>query len=217
MTIRSDYQRARSATEKADRRERILEAADTLARTSGIDTLTMNALAKAAGVAKGTLYLYFETKEEVLLTLFVEANKRFTIRLGDAITPELSDAEFCTLYWRTLASDPQLSLYNAQLGSLIERNVSSQALITAKREMRTLMGEPLEQIEDALSLSPGQGAVLLIAFANLAAGANQSDIAPYVDLEALPHDVSEMIEGFRAETLFQRNAALVFKGLRAGT
>jgi len=215
MTIRSDYQRARSASEKADRRDRILDAADRLVREQGMQKMTMNALAKAAGVAKGTLYLYFETKEEVLLALFLEANTRFSQALRNQLEPGMSDQAFCALYWSILKSDPQLFLYNAQLGSLIERKVSTQALISAKRTLRSLFGEPLEKLEADLNLSPGQGGILVIALSNLAAGADQSDVSPYVTLSELPNDVAEMIEAFKAETLFMRGAELVLKGLRA--
>jgi len=215
MTIREDYQRARSASEKADRRDAILDAAEAQVSATGADKLTMNALAKAAGVAKGTLYLYFDTKEEVLLALFRRANRRFVDRMRDHVYPGMSDDAYCQLFWDQFQADPNLTVYNAQLGSLIERNVSLDALIEAKREMRHFFIEGLPAIEQALSLKPGQGVVMVIALANLMAGANQSDITPYVDLEALPPDVADILSGFEARSVFLRGATLIFKGLRS--
>jgi AcrR family transcriptional regulator len=62
--------RATAVDEKAARRLRMLEAAaELLASWSYVD-ITMARLAASAGVAKGTLYLYFRTKEELFLELY---------------------------------------------------------------------------------------------------------------------------------------------------
>jgi len=49
-------QRARSETAKLAREDSILTAAEILLRQSGYDAMTMQAVATAAGLAKGTLY-----------------------------------------------------------------------------------------------------------------------------------------------------------------
>ncbi len=61
--------RARSATEKRQRRADILRAAEDLWNTTPYADLSMNQVASAAHLAKGTLYLYFDTKEELFLAL----------------------------------------------------------------------------------------------------------------------------------------------------
>ena len=63
--------RARAPRQKAVRREDILEAAARLYAASG-DFPSVAAIADAAGVAKGTVYIYFGTKEEVFQALFFE-------------------------------------------------------------------------------------------------------------------------------------------------
>jgi AcrR family transcriptional regulator len=50
-------------------RRHLLQAADHLFREKGFDTTTVEEIAHAAGVAKGTLFNYFETKETLLLNL----------------------------------------------------------------------------------------------------------------------------------------------------
>ena len=47
-------------------KRRILDAAKELFATEGIKSTTVSEIAKAAGVAKGTIYKYFESKEEIL-------------------------------------------------------------------------------------------------------------------------------------------------------
>ena len=48
------------------RRERILDAAQSLFGQTGLKATTMEAIAKTAGISKPTLYAYFSDKEQVL-------------------------------------------------------------------------------------------------------------------------------------------------------
>lgn len=57
---------SRRAALEAERREQILDAALRLWTRSGFDATTVEAIALEAGIAKGTVYLYFATKEELL-------------------------------------------------------------------------------------------------------------------------------------------------------
>lgn len=64
--------RAETPAEKIAKGEFILSTAENLARRDGLDALSMNALCAACGVAKGTLYLYFKTRHEILAALFLK-------------------------------------------------------------------------------------------------------------------------------------------------
>jgi AcrR family transcriptional regulator len=57
---------ARRAALGAERREQILEAAVRLWTGHGFEATTLDAIAREAGIAKGTVYLYFATKEDLL-------------------------------------------------------------------------------------------------------------------------------------------------------
>ena len=57
--------RARSDEQKLFRRQQIMTAATELFHDVGYDGFSMALLADRAGVVKGTLYLYFKTREEV--------------------------------------------------------------------------------------------------------------------------------------------------------
>ena len=62
-----------TAETKAATRQRILEAARQLFATSDFEACTTRQLADAAGIATGTLFNYFATKEAVLASLAAEA------------------------------------------------------------------------------------------------------------------------------------------------
>ncbi len=55
--------------------KRILDCAEAIMRREGLDGLNMDALAEMAGMAKGTLYLYFNSKEDVIAHLTIRARK----------------------------------------------------------------------------------------------------------------------------------------------
>ncbi|WP_282080376.1 TetR/AcrR family transcriptional regulator [Aquimarina algiphila] len=55
----------------------ILEAAEELILKKGLDALSINKIASKAKIAKGTVYLYFEDKEEIIGTIAIRARKLF--------------------------------------------------------------------------------------------------------------------------------------------
>lgn len=69
--------RAIHPEEKLRKRASILDAAQDLWTTHTDRLSSMDALAQASGVAKGTLYLYFRSKEEVLLALHERDMEQF--------------------------------------------------------------------------------------------------------------------------------------------
>jgi AcrR family transcriptional regulator len=66
---------ARRADLEAERRAQILDAALRLWTRHGFDATSVEAVAREAGVAKGTIYLYFATKE----ALFAAAAERWSL------------------------------------------------------------------------------------------------------------------------------------------
>jgi TetR/AcrR family fatty acid metabolism transcriptional regulator len=70
------------------RRTEILQAALNLFSEKGFGETTVEDVAQAAGVAKGTIYLYFRSKEHLLLAL----KKQFMSGLVDALTDLIAEA-----------------------------------------------------------------------------------------------------------------------------
>jgi TetR/AcrR family fatty acid metabolism transcriptional regulator len=59
------------------KRERILRAAIEVFALNGYFNAKVSEIAKAAGVADGTIYLYFEGKEDLLVTIFREHTRNY--------------------------------------------------------------------------------------------------------------------------------------------
>lgn len=64
----------RSAPE-TDKRRQILDGARSVFMASGFDGASMGEIAKAAGVSKGTLYVYFDSKEALFEALTLEEKR----------------------------------------------------------------------------------------------------------------------------------------------
>jgi AcrR family transcriptional regulator len=62
--------RAVSADEQRARRASLVEAAASLLESWSVEDLSMDRIAARAGVAKGTLYRYFTTREELLMSVW---------------------------------------------------------------------------------------------------------------------------------------------------
>jgi AcrR family transcriptional regulator len=71
-----------------ERRRDILQAALTAFGSKGFHETAVDEIAQAAGVAKGTVYLYFESKEHLLLAL----KKDFMSGLTEAVTDITAEA-----------------------------------------------------------------------------------------------------------------------------
>ena len=59
----------------AFRTQEILAAARTLLRPAGSEAITMEEIAAAAGVAKGTLYLYFQSKDSLIQAMITQVGE----------------------------------------------------------------------------------------------------------------------------------------------
>ncbi len=63
--MKNDFKKAITSTQKLKRRDSILASAKQLMEEEKYNEINMNQIAKKAGVAKGTVYLYFQTKQEL--------------------------------------------------------------------------------------------------------------------------------------------------------
>src|SRR5204862_6080317 len=65
-------QKATATIPRNDKRGRIMDAAIKVFAERGFHTATVAEIARSAGVADGTIYLYFKGKDDLLLRLFYE-------------------------------------------------------------------------------------------------------------------------------------------------
>jgi TetR/AcrR family fatty acid metabolism transcriptional regulator len=76
-----------SARDRADKHDLILEAAIEVFAEKGFHHARISDIARRAGVADGTIYLYFRNKDDVLLTIFEEKMGVLIAGLNDVLAP----------------------------------------------------------------------------------------------------------------------------------
>ena len=98
--------RAQASDEKVANGKFILQVAERIIQDEGLEALSMHRLVQETGFAKGTLYLYFTIRHEILALLFVHRLTAWHHRLGESLTKALNYDEFCARYLRELIYDP---------------------------------------------------------------------------------------------------------------
>ncbi len=119
--------RVRDVAKAAERRREILTGAARAFAYGGYDATNMDQIARECGLAKGHIYHYFRSKEEIFTEIRIELVNRLIERLA-AIAP-------------LAAKDPELALRKATT-AVIARNFEEE-------------GRYERAVPDPVSLSPG--------------------------------------------------------------
>lgn len=212
--------RAISLEEKEARRGAILDAAWQLFQELPYDAVAMAAVAERAGLAKGTVYLYFTTKEELFLAIH-EAQlgawfDAIDARLAALDTPASDPIpRVAAIIGASLEERAHLARLLAILNSVLERNID---LATATRFKRLLLGRTVRTgalLERHLPfLGPGEGAWLLMQIhATVVGWWLLADPAPVVRQALQEPDLRPLEVQFARE--FSRTLRALLYGMRA--
>ena len=169
------HQRAIDDVEKNERRQQILKTAAGLFETASYDRVSMLEVARLSGVAKGTVYLYFNTKEELFLALvdsaFGEWFADLQLRLSDLPDGKQPEriAVFAALLTDSLQRHDLLLRLLPILHTVLEHNIPYAAALEFKQHLLAHLQNTGRQIEGCFPfLQNGQGAELLLnAYAGL--------------------------------------------------
>jgi len=178
-------ERARKAEDKERRAREILDAAEALSRHDGWAASTVASVAMRAGVAKGTVFLYFSTREALGLALLereldgwvAELRGRLARARGDLASTGVARILTDTLKDRRLMIE-LLSI----LGSQLEANVDEATARGFKERLLSRVISAAEALETAVpGLGVGNGVRFLLQLDALVIGLWQmSSPAPVV-------------------------------------
>ena len=98
---------------KTAKKQSIMEAAIKVLARNGYNDTTVSQIAKAAGVADGTLYLYFQNKDDLLTRIFDEITESF-IQVGIKMLAEVESPierlkNIAELHLKSLGADEDLA------------------------------------------------------------------------------------------------------------
>src|SRR5882724_7114741 len=120
-----------------DKPQQIIDAAVRVFARHGFYNSRVSDIAREAGIASGTIYLYFKTKDEILVTLFREKMAGFVGALRKEIAgepdPPAKLRRLVRLHFETLeaqkffrgASAHEISAYFDLIGSVLQEGVEA--------------------------------------------------------------------------------------------
>jgi TetR/AcrR family transcriptional regulator len=137
---------------KEARRDAILSAAMALFCQRPLESIAMSELAEAAGIAKGTLYLYFRTKEEIFLGVLTREYAAWFAAFAEQ-APRFASPE-ATLDWivATLAARSELVHLVGLLHAVLERNLPVETARDFKLRVATGIAAIAPELARALKL-----------------------------------------------------------------
>jgi TetR/AcrR family fatty acid metabolism transcriptional regulator len=98
---------------ESDKHQQIIDAAVRVFARNGYYNSRVSDIAREAGVASGTIYLYFKTKEEILVSLFREKMAAWVAYVREAIADESDPVakirRLVALHFSVLEKDPALA------------------------------------------------------------------------------------------------------------
>jgi len=157
-------QRAIQAEDKQERHHAILDAAERLLLRSPERIANVAEVADEAGLAKGTVYLYFPSKEELLLAVH-ERNidgffRALNERLATDVPTEIGDV--LALTHQYMVEPPLFLPLAARCFGLMGQSVPVEAGRAFKQRMAERIGQAGSGLERHFpQLNPGDGVALL--------------------------------------------------------
>lgn len=124
----------------------IIDAAIVVIAENGYHQAQVSKIAKQAGVADGTIYLYFKNKEDILISVFSDKMSVFTESLQYIIKTESSSAEKLSRmienHFTVLASDAHLAVVTQ-----LELRQSNKVL---RQKINAILKEYLKLLDEIL-------------------------------------------------------------------
>lgn len=171
-------QRALASEDKAARRADILAAARRLFLEDSRQLPSAARIAEAAGLAKGTVYLYFRTKEEIFVALLAEDFAELLQEVHDTFASDAWERDglkgFIGRFVAYLDAHPEMMRLDAMAYSVLEHNLPNEQLRAFKLELTHGLVAAGQTIERALGLPEGRGIQLLMRTYALTRGLWQS-------------------------------------------
>ncbi|MEQ9362775.1 MAG: TetR family transcriptional regulator [Leptospirales bacterium] len=143
-----EKQRARNPEEKEHRKQSIVDALERLLERELHPLPSANDIAREAGVTKGVIYFYFNTREEIFLTLLLQIGERVFQRILVAVQRIPYDRDHVkSELIAACATHPVFMQLGLLAPGILEANVSDNFI----REFKVESGRQFENIALAIA------------------------------------------------------------------
>ena len=209
-----DYKkRARSKAAKSERKDEIIAAAETLLRQFGHDAMTMQAVAMESGLGKGTLYLYFSSREGLILDVYGRLFDKWIDQFASHVPKVTSVEEFCQNFGHFYTDDPLFIKLSEFAISLADPQIDRGSYIRGKRATASRVKKLAGIACQRLSMTPVLAQRFIWGLLTVASGATQMSVRPPQSNEGFPDDVTSFIGSTNFETVFLNAAVPLSVGI----
>jgi AcrR family transcriptional regulator len=170
-------QRARRAEDKEIRRRDIMEAALALLGTRRFAEIKMSEIAEEANLAKGTLFLYFPTKEALFLEVLEDLLAEWIVEVNEQLDSgrgRWTGVRVARIITDTLVARDTLTRLFTLVSSVLEQNVDVERVVVFKRKLKEFLAPTGARLEQRLPfLAAGEGMHLLLRIYAVVVGVRQ--------------------------------------------
>lgn len=214
-------QRAITNEQKEERRQEILKVAKRLFQITPYSSLSMAQIAENVGVAKGTIFLYFKTKEELFLALSLQEYNLFSTKIHTGLSRYLdlsidcSIKDFVDILHSAITENQTLLRLIAINSVILEQNIHFNTAFNFKKMLAEQTERTSILLEKVLPfLLPGEGRMIMLQMQALAIGIQHlSEPAPVI--KQVLRDEQFIMFRVNFTEFFCATVTTILKGLEA--
>ena len=134
--------RAISEKDKQKKKEKILKTAWNLFKKAGGKLPTVALIAQKSGLSKGTVYLYFRTKEEIFLQLYLNKLQEWHESVAEKInkcSEKISEVEFAEIITDYVIKNPLLLRLGSLVRGVLEEKTKDEGIVESRMQIAHLL------------------------------------------------------------------------------
>jgi len=187
---------------KEEKRRNIAFACKDILLAHGINNITISQIAKTAGVGKGTIYEYFENKEDIvfeIITAFIseyEKNLHAVLEINESTKKKIY--HFLSLFYQDAYSTEKMTIYREFLG--IAMTHETQEMIDFNKQCRkkflTIVEKILEEgihRNEISAASLGLASSILLFSLGLLVETHMAELDPQQEIDGFVGTLFELI------------------------
>lgn len=144
--------RAKSDKNKQIKMNEIMKVTNELFQSNPYHEITLSTIAKQLNIARSGLYKYVNTKEEIMLAIYLQKQKAAVTDILSKVNNNTSQDEFATIFSKTIYQHLDYIKYHQILNAIIETNVTVKRLASFKTDSYNMCLPLYEIIKDIYHL-----------------------------------------------------------------
>ncbi|MDE2419739.1 MAG: TetR family transcriptional regulator [Gammaproteobacteria bacterium] len=151
------FVRARKPEQVAQRRESIIVAMADLLREMKPEQISLNEVARRAGLAKSNLYRYFDSREAILLELLKEDSLHWIMKAELALKSLESSNDMTattTTLAKVTAAETRMCQLLSQISSGMEQQISDTVIFTFNQHIEDMLDRLTQALHKTLPALP---------------------------------------------------------------